>query len=85
MTVALPLLAAAFWGFVIMKKFAVVLFAISMSAGVANAKVMHPHKYYPVCADGMVKASCVCKSAAASHMLCKAGQWCHTFEGVCHQ
>ena len=68
-----------------MKTFAIVLFAITVSAGAANAMPMNPHKHFPLCTDGMVKASCVCKAASGSHQLCKAGQWCHTIQGVCRQ
>ena len=68
-----------------MKKLAVVLFAVSLSAGAAHAKMMaHPHKHLPACGDGMVKASCVCKTASSKKgQLCKVGMWCHTFQGVC--
>jgi hypothetical protein len=67
-----------------LSKFAVVLFAISMSIGTANAKVAHKH--YPFCTDGMVKATCVCSMATSGrfHALCKPGQWCHTWKGACH-
>jgi len=77
-----------------MKKFAVVLLAVCMSAGAASADapmkpmmhkpMMHHHMmhHWATCAEGMVKASCVCKSATA-HAMCKAGQWCHSFAGVC--
>ncbi len=68
-----------------MKKLAVVLVAVSMSAGAANARVAHPHKFFPVCSEGMVKASCVCRAASGAHQLCKPGQWCHPFQGVCRQ
>jgi hypothetical protein len=68
-----------------MKTFAVVLFAIAVSAGAANAKTMSPHKHFPLCTDGMVKASCMCKAPSGAHQLCKAGQWCHTFQGACRQ
>jgi hypothetical protein len=81
-----------------MKKFALVLVAVCMTAGAASAmdnmkKPMHPMMHKPMmhhhmmhhwraCGEGMVKASCVCKSATA-HAMCKAGQWCHGFAGVC--
>jgi len=70
-----------------LKKFAVVLFAISMSVGTANARVAHPIKHVTFCTDGMVKATCVCSMATAGHShhaLCKPGQWCHTWQGACH-
>jgi hypothetical protein len=40
-----------------------------------------------MCAEGQTKAHCMCGS---KHMamggkpsMCKAGQWCHTFNGAC--
>jgi hypothetical protein len=84
------------WGGPPMKKFAVLLVAVCMSAGAASAAappakmpmhkpMMHHHMmmhHWAACAEGMVKASCVCKGATAKAM-CKAGQWCHSFAGVC--
>jgi len=70
-----------------MKVFAAVLLAVCMSAGAAQAMMMkHPmHKrMMAACADGAAaKASCVCKSASGAKAMCKAGQWCHSFAGVC--
>jgi hypothetical protein len=80
-----------------MKKFAVVAIAVLMSAGVAGAAsakmmhkpmhvpmhhAMHMRMHAPVCAEGMVKAACLCKGGTAKAM-CKGGQWCHSFAGVC--
>jgi hypothetical protein len=64
----------------------VTLLAIVMSVGVAQARagVAHPHKHFAACADGMVKAACMC-GAKGHSKLCKAGQWCHGFEGACRQ
>jgi hypothetical protein len=46
--------------------------------------MMHPRMmhHWAVCGEGAVKASCVCKGTTA-HAICKAGQWCHSFAGVC--
>ncbi len=67
-----------------LKTFAVGLFAISMFAGTAHAK-MHMHKM-AACADGQVKASCTCSSMMMKQSeVCKAGQWCHTMMGKCTQ
>jgi len=68
-----------------MKTFAVVLFAIAVSAGAANARaVAHPHKMMAACADGAAKASCVCKATqGAGKTVCKAGEWCHSWSGTC--
>ncbi len=71
------------------KTFAAVLFAILVCAGSADARVAgaaHPHKYLPHCAQGMVSASCTCHAGASGHyQVCRAGQYCHTFDGVCRQ
>lgn len=51
----------------------------------AHKPMMHHHMmmhHWAACGEGMVKASCMCKSATA-HAMCKAGQWCHSFAGVC--
>lgn len=67
-----------------MKKFAIAVAVIALCAGTAQARVAHPHKYLPHCADGLVKAACACHAGASSnHQVCKPGQWCHTFVGVC--
>lgn len=70
-----------------MKIFAAVLLAVSVSAGAAQAMTMHHpmHKPMAACAEGMVKASCVCKGAFGAQAMCKAGQWCHSFLGTCTQ
>jgi hypothetical protein len=79
-----------------MKIFAAVLLAVCMSAGAAQAKMMmhHPMMHHPMmhhhmrmaaCAEGMVKASCLCKAATGAHAMCKGGQWCHSFAGMCTQ
>ena len=63
-----------------MKIFAAVLFAVCLSAGAAQAK-MH---MMPACAEGMVKASCMCKATTGgAHVMCKKGMWCHPFMGTC--
>ena len=41
----------------------------------------HMHMW-PMCKEGMTKMACVCKGATAKAM-CKGGQWCHTWAGVC--
>jgi len=58
------------------------LLAIVLSVGMAQAMVAHPHKHLGACADGMTKAACVC-GAKGHSQVCKAGQWCHGFEGAC--
>ena len=66
----------------------VVLLAVVMSVGVAEARragVANPHRHFPSCTDGQVKATCVCRPAKGHGQLCRPGQWCHTFEGACRQ
>jgi hypothetical protein len=65
-----------------------------MHKPMAHAMMHHPMMHHPMmhhpmmmhhwaaCGEGMVKASCVCKGATAK-AICKAGQWCHSFAGVC--
>jgi hypothetical protein len=71
------------------KKLAVALLAILVSAGAANARVIgtaNPHKYLHRCTDGRVGASCACHAGASHHyQVCRVGEYCHTFEGVCRQ
>jgi hypothetical protein len=57
------------------------LLAIVLSVGLAQAKVV-PHKRLGACADGQAKAACVC-GAKGHSQVCKAGQWCHSYEGAC--
>jgi len=66
-----------------MKTFAVVLLALAMSVGFAQAK-MHKHKI-PACAEGQqAAATCACGPAMGGHwLLCKKGQWCHSFMHAC--
>src|SRR5208282_4827378 len=82
-----PLMVEIYKGGTTMKIFAAVLLAVCMSAGAAQAKVMHHHMHMRMaaCAEGAVKASCVCKAASGAHAMCKAGQWCHSFAGMCTQ
>lgn len=61
-----------------MKIFGAVILAVCLSAGAAQAKMMHHHMRMAACGDGMVKANCMCKAA-----MCKKGMWCHTFIGAC--
>jgi hypothetical protein len=81
------------------RKFAIVVLALSMSAASANAMapmkshhMMHRHLHMmAMCADGhQVTAPCACASNApgmtmSKHQMCKVGQWCHTMTGACTQ
>ncbi len=73
-----------------LKIFTAVLLATSVCAGSVQARVAgsaNAHKYFPRCADGMTHATCMCHAANASGhgQLCRVGQYCHTFDGVCRQ
>ena len=73
-----------------LKTFTFVLLAVSMSAGVAQARVAgvaDPTKYFHHCPAGRVTANCNCQAAGAPgrHQICRAGQYCHPFDGVCTQ
>lgn len=71
-----------------LNKLAAAVLIASMAASAADARsagvsAAH-HKYWPRCAEGMVKMTCVCHaSSSKQHQLCHAGRWCHTFAGVC--
>ena len=68
-----------------MKILTAVVFAICLSAGAAQAKMMHKMAM-AACGDGMAKATCMCKAAMGpGHAMCKKGMWCHTFTGTCSQ
>jgi hypothetical protein len=60
-----------------------VLLATVLSVAVADARVARPLKHFPACGDGQVKAACMCSPAKGKGQLCKAGQWCHSWEGAC--
>ncbi len=61
-----------------LRTFAIALLAIGMSVGLAQAK---GHKrMIPACGEGkQATATCACKGASGKPLLCKKGQWCHTF------
>jgi hypothetical protein len=67
-----------------LKTFAVALFAIAMSVGLAQAT--HAHKpMMAACAEGQqANARCLCGTGAgAARPICEKGQWCHSFAHVC--
>ena len=69
-----------------LKTCAVVLFAMAMSPGLAQARG-HKHTI-PGCAVGQpASATCACgKAANGRPLLCQKGQWCHyPFANVCTQ
>jgi len=69
-----------------LRKFAMAVAVIALCAGTAQARVgvTNPHKYLHRCADGQVKAACTCHAGTTKqYQVCRPGQWCHTFFGVC--
>ena len=74
-----------------MKKFAVLLAAIFLCAGSAQARMSSSlsHAHFPTCSEGLVKQNCVCRRGgdafARRPQLCRSGWYCHTFDGVCRQ
>jgi hypothetical protein len=75
-----------------MKKFAVMLAVIFVSAGSTQARISGmsslSHAHFPTCSDGLVKQTCVCRRAGDAferHQLCRAGWYCHTFDATCRQ
>ena len=61
-----------------LKTFAVALFAMAISVGLAQAK---GHKHLPACAEGkQATGTCACSQARGGGlMLCKKGQWCNSW------
>jgi len=74
-----------------LKKFTAVLLVISMSVGIAHARILGSssltHAHFPTCSEGLVKAICVCRAADGSsrQQLCRSGLYYHGFDGVCRQ
>jgi hypothetical protein len=76
-----------------LRKVLIIAAAVSMSAASAHAMApmkghhMMPMHMMAMCAEGQTKMKCMCGSKnAAMHskpQVCKAGQWCHTFNGAC--
>jgi hypothetical protein len=74
-----------------LKSLAVAFVAVTMSVGLAQARISGmsslTHAHFPTCAEGQVKATCVCRASGgpARQQLCTAGRFCHTFDGACRQ
>jgi len=74
-----------------MKKFAVLLTVIFVSAGSAQARISSSLSFahFPGCTDGIVKKMCVCRSLSnpigPPQQLCRSGWYCSTFNGVCQK
>jgi hypothetical protein len=65
---------------------AALLFATATSFGSAQAMApMHKHMMMKSCAEGQqAAATCSCGDAMKGHhLLCKKGQWCHSFMHAC--
>jgi hypothetical protein len=74
-----------------LKRIIIVLVATVMSVGFAQARMSgmssRTHAHFPTCAQGLVKANCVCRAEGRAHVhqLCTTGRYCHTFNGACTQ
>ena len=73
-----------------LSKFAAILLVISMSVASAYARVGSSsltYAHFPTCAEGLVKAMCVCRAvhARGRHQLCRSGRYRHTSDGVCRE
>jgi hypothetical protein len=69
-----------------LKTYSVVLLALAMSIGVAQARHVRGHRLMhviPACAVGQpAAAKCACGTAANHHpLICHPGQWCHPYRG----
>jgi hypothetical protein len=63
-----------------LKTFAVVVLAMGMSVGLAQAKG-HMHKPLSPCeTERPAAATCAC---GPGKMTCQKGMWCHAFAGIC--
>jgi hypothetical protein len=53
----------------------------------AQASAAFKFKRFPHCAEGLVtEKTCECRQEGSRHFhYCHAGQYCHTFDGICHQ
>jgi hypothetical protein len=73
------------------KTFALLIVALSVAAGSAEAMTNRSHslsyKHFPTCAAGLVKANCVCRATNGSRKfgLCTSGHYCHPYDGSCTQ
>jgi hypothetical protein len=64
-----------------LKTFVVALFVLATSVGLAEAK----HMMVKPCAEGQQAAgTCACGTPVnGKRLLCKKGQWCHSFTHAC--
>jgi hypothetical protein len=70
-----------------MRKAVLILICIATCALSQEATAAIKFKRFPQCADGLVTAKiCEChKAGTRLFHYCHAGEYCHTFEGVCRQ
>ncbi len=64
-----------------LKTFAIALFAVSLSVGLAQAKgAMHKKTLAACQTEQQAKDTCACGPAK---MTCQKGMWCHAFTSAC--
>jgi hypothetical protein len=81
-----------------MKKLAIAVLALSMSAVSADAMVRHHmmhsaammrhhmmNAHVGMCSAGQVSARCMCGAKGAKLQACNVGQWCHPERAACTQ
>ncbi len=61
-----------------LKTFSIVLLALTMSVGLAEARFRHHPQVVPGCTPGAAAAAkCACGMANGHRLFCHPGQWCH--------
>jgi hypothetical protein len=61
-----------------LRTLSVVVLALTMSVGLAEARFRHHHQVVPPCTPGPAAAMCACGTASGHRLFCHPGQWCHT-------
>jgi len=67
-----------------LKTFAAALL-LTVATSLSAAQAMGHKHMLPSCAEGQqAAATCVCSNAMSGHhIVCKKGQWCHSFLDAC--
>jgi len=61
-----------------LRTLSVVVLALAMSVGLAEARFRHHHQVAPPCTPGApAAAKCACGTANGHRLFCHPGQWCH--------
>ena len=70
-----------------MKRMIFISCCVGMGLLAGQASAAFKFKRFPHCAEGLVtEKTCECRQEGSRHFhYCHAGQYCHTFDGTCHQ